>query len=696
MIESQVADQIFIRKLTEIILENLVNEKFGIKELLHESGMSYYNLSRRLHSINKRTINQFIREVRLEKALEMLKNGRLTASEVAYNVGFSSPAYFNKCFNEYFGYPPGKVKKAEAVAQVELIPVLSGEADKRSTNRRVIAYALTGILFLIILFLLFKKTILNDKNVNDINQEVKTANSIAVLPFKNLSDSAGNQYFVDGIMEDILTLLCRVRDLRVVTRTSVEQFRNSTMSTSEIAEKLKVNYLVEGCVQKSGNIFRLWVQLIDAKNGQHLWAEVYNEPYSTDIFRFQSRVAKRVAASLDAIIIPNDQKIIDAEPTKDMRARKFAMKASEMGSKWWETRDDQYLRIASNYLDEALKLDPGYLNAKAGKGIVYLNGGRYDSARIYFVDVLKTDPENRGALDGIGTLYMYTNKNDSAVKYFQKQVEVSPNDPWANFNLGQELIFGQNKVIDGLPFIQKAYDLGGSSNASIIMNIGNAYIVIGDYPKALKYLRETLLLEPSWCGMVQSYCNLLFIQGNYQESLNFLDSIGKFSPCDNACDIMRFYYHVSYKDFRKAEEYLKKAINTDRDYYSWEKGCYDVYFNYLLIETGRKSEALTGLRNSIKNYEADIQKSYGLETARARLKLAASFAMLGENDEALEYLSQLEKYGLFEFPITLSFPGFDSLRNDPEFKAIVKRIEDQRAAVREKIREMEESGELHL
>jgi len=89
-------------------------------------------------------------------------------------------------------------------------------------------------------------------------------------------------------------------------------------------------------------------------------------------------------------------------------------------------------------------------------------------------------------------------------------------------------------------------------------------------------------------------------------------------------------------------------------------------------------------------------KINGVQLSIVRLKLAASYAMLGENEKALEYLSQLEKFGLFEYPITLTFPGFDNLSNDPEFKAVVKRIEDQRAAVREKVREMEDSGELNL
>lgn len=114
MTESLSPDQVFIKRLADIILENLGNENFGVKELAVESGMSLYSLSRKLHSINRKTVNQFVREVRLHKALEMLQNDEHTASEVAFKTGFGSASYFNKCFHEFFGYPPGKVKKGSA------------------------------------------------------------------------------------------------------------------------------------------------------------------------------------------------------------------------------------------------------------------------------------------------------------------------------------------------------------------------------------------------------------------------------------------------------------------------------------------------------------------------------------------------------------------------------------------------------
>ena len=148
MTEHLSRDQILIRKLTEIILANLENENFGVKELANESGISQYRLNRRLRSISNKTISQFINETRLRKALEMLQNEELTAAEVSYKVGFSSPAYFTKCFHEFFGYPPGKIKNAENSFINEINPIRSiPEKEQKRFSQRTIFYLVAGILF---------------------------------------------------------------------------------------------------------------------------------------------------------------------------------------------------------------------------------------------------------------------------------------------------------------------------------------------------------------------------------------------------------------------------------------------------------------------------------------------------------------------------------------------------------------------
>ncbi len=162
MIDPADKDQIFIGKLSEIILANLGDENFGAKELADQSGVSQYTLSQVLHSITGKAINQFIRETRLQKALEMLQNEEVTASEVAYKVGFSSPTYFNTCFNDFFGFPPGQVKKSIYGNNQELnsYKVKARQEQKRGIRKTLIIIS-SCILSVAIIAFLFYNFIIN-------------------------------------------------------------------------------------------------------------------------------------------------------------------------------------------------------------------------------------------------------------------------------------------------------------------------------------------------------------------------------------------------------------------------------------------------------------------------------------------------------------------------------------------------------
>jgi AraC-like DNA-binding protein len=149
------SDQQFITRITDIILENLKDENFGVKKLAILSGISRSTLNHKLQSILHKNLNQFIRELRLQKALEMLQNESITASEVAFKVGFSSPAYFNKCFHEFFGYPPGRVEKNGSYNNESnaFTGYISSLLDKISA-RLAISITVNTILILVILILI--------------------------------------------------------------------------------------------------------------------------------------------------------------------------------------------------------------------------------------------------------------------------------------------------------------------------------------------------------------------------------------------------------------------------------------------------------------------------------------------------------------------------------------------------------------
>jgi TolB-like protein len=150
----------------------------------------------------------------------------------------------------------------------------------------------------------------------------KLEKSVAILPFKNDSPDEENTYFINGIMEEVLNNLQKIKDLRVISRTSVEQFRNQAKPILEIAKELGVNYIVEGSAQKYGNSFRLRTQLIMAEQESHLWGESYQQRLSEaeDIFRIQSEVAESIAKELRAVITPEEKDLIEKVPTNELEA----------------------------------------------------------------------------------------------------------------------------------------------------------------------------------------------------------------------------------------------------------------------------------------------------------------------------------------------------------------------------------------
>jgi TolB-like protein len=145
--------------------------------------------------------------------------------------------------------------------------------------------------------------------------------SVAVLPFQNRSDAATDRYFVDGMHDDILTQLAKIAALKVIARTSVEQFRDTRLTTRQIGTKLGVRTVLEGGVQRVGDRVRINVQLIDARDDSHLWAETYDRMLTAaNVFAIQSEVAAAVAAALETTLTPAEQRRVDSVPTRSLEA----------------------------------------------------------------------------------------------------------------------------------------------------------------------------------------------------------------------------------------------------------------------------------------------------------------------------------------------------------------------------------------
>lgn len=340
--------EVFVKKLTGIVLANLHNDNFGVNDLAMEAGLSRSAVHRRLWVIKRQNISQFIREIRLKRAMELLQLHTCHASEIAYKVGFRSPAYFNKCFHDYYGYPPGEVMKraftedravirpdavepateefparepvpeegltresltevpapeGQAVSGRSPISLLTIRKAGRWQRRDKVTLVSAAAMFIFALTWLLNHNFVNETDISGLSGSRDNDISIIVLPFKNFSDDPGNQYFADGIGEDILNHLCNITTFRVASRTSADQFREGNLSAPEIARKMNVSHVLEGSVRRQDHKVRVNVQLIDARRDRHLWSENYDRQM-TDVFAIQSDIAINVVRELQSILTP--------------------------------------------------------------------------------------------------------------------------------------------------------------------------------------------------------------------------------------------------------------------------------------------------------------------------------------------------------------------------------------------------------
>src|SRR5213082_2386394 len=188
--------------------------------------------------------------------------------------------------------------------------------------------------------------------------------SIAVLPFENLSEEKANAYFADGMQDEILINLARIADLKVISRTSVMQYKTDAQrNLREIGQQLGVAFLLEGRVQRAANRVRVNAQLIDSRNGANVWAQTYDRDLA-DVFAIQSEIAKTIAGQLQAKLSPNEKKAIEQPPTTDLaafdlysRAKSLLLKAA------FSATYEPDLRKAIDLLDEAVKRDPSFFDA---------------------------------------------------------------------------------------------------------------------------------------------------------------------------------------------------------------------------------------------------------------------------------------------------------------------------------------------
>ena len=294
--------------------------------------------------------------------------------------------------------------------------------------------------------------------------------SIAVLPFENLSEEKANAFFTDGVQDEILTHLAKIADLKVISRTSVMQYKSGApRNLREIGQQLGVAHVVEGSVQRAANKVRVNAQLIDARTDAHLWAQTYDRDLA-DVFAIQSEIAKAIADQLQAKLSPNEKKAIEQPPTTDLAAFDLYSRAkSLLLTAGFSATSEPDLRKAIELLDEAVKRDPSFFDAYcqlayAHEYLYAVRGFDHTPARLALAEAA-LQAATRLRPDAAEThlaraQYLYYGLRDYAGALAELEIarRALPNDPRL-FELTGYILRRRGQQEEGLQNLQRAVEL---------------------------------------------------------------------------------------------------------------------------------------------------------------------------------------------------------------------------------------------
>ncbi len=670
----------FLQHLNEIIEANLSNDKFGIEELSREMGMNRMSLYRKIKSSTNKSGSQFIRELRLEKGKELLENEDITVSEVSYRVGFGSPTYFSKCFRDYFGVAPGELRNQEPVIE----PV--NEPEEKPEEHIPKKLKRTNILIgmVVLLFVLIPVSVFIARNIT-LSKKAIEDKSIAVLPFKYLSDDPEKQYLSDGLMDAVLTKLSKIKDLRVVSRTSVEQYRESDKTSKVIGQEQNVAYVLEGSFQKENDVVRLILQLIKTRDENHVWANIYDRQWK-DIFTVQSEVAETVATQLQAIITPQEQQLIRKAPTTNLTAYDFYERGIDVLEKYenGNKRDSIDLKKAQQHFQKALELDSTYALAYTGLAAVsywkyywknFMSETFMDSVLIYANKALVYDPQCAEAYLYRSRVYNQTSKKTEALKEIDKAIQINPND-YKAYKLRSDIFRYEQ---DYVGVISNWYEAMLRNHASpdylrIFCNI----LVNSGYPDlGRKYLQQALELDGDSASHLDWLATVEYSDGNFENAYQIAKRNSDYYKDLNRNNGLAGYCLMTGR--------IDEALNINLNMMERLKksGEMDMFipkdFAYCLLQKGRNKEAEFYINQTIQNYLEIIKLGRGHEDLySAQFDMAEIYAFSGEKEKAYQCLDIAIKQPLYPrwWVILYKYvPYFDSIRDEPRFQNILKDVE---------------------
>jgi adenylate cyclase len=382
--------------------------------------------------------------------------------------------------------------------------------------------------------------------------------SIAVLPFDNLSGDPEQEYFSDGVTEEIISALSKLEKLFVIAKNSTFTYKSKPVKVQQVSEELGVRYVLEGSVKKSENRVRITAQLIDALTGRHLWAERYDRDLK-DIFALQDEITKKIITALQVKLTEGEQATIHARGTRSLEVYLKVLQGRDL-ARHQNIEDNLKAR---QILEEALELDPNYAPTYRWLGGTHLMDvwlGSTKSPRDSLrraVELSKKGLSIDNSLGDshglLGSIYVLTKQYEKGLPELRKAADLDPNGADAHAHLAMGLLF-MDKSEEGILISKKAIRLNPMAPSWYLHNLAGIYRNIRNYEEALKWAEKAVKQEPKNILSRLVLCSIYSLMGRTEEARGEADEVMKLNP---KFSLKRFEKTLPYKNVEPKNRYIE-------------------------------------------------------------------------------------------------------------------------------------------
>jgi serine/threonine protein kinase/Flp pilus assembly protein TadD len=413
-------------------------------------------------------------------------------------------------------------------------------------------------------------------NSSDLEANVK---AIAVLPFNNISAEKESDYFSDGLTEELILNLSRLKDMRVVSRTTSMQYKGTTKGIRDIGRELGVRYIIEGSVRKFEDNLRITAQLIDVEKDAQLWAESYKGKLA-DVFNIQEKVSEQIVDALMVKLSPTEKVVITKRPTANAEAFDFNLRARN----YMYRQSKNNIQFAIQFFEKAIELDPRYAEAYAGMAEAYAvryayferNETLLNKALELSLIAIMYDPSLSEAYAALGLSYYYKGTFDEALTAVQKSIELDKNNFFAYWILGR-LYFTMDRDSEAINPLKKTIEI----NPDFYTAYGDLRMVyerLDDKKNrddivetAYNFYQRYLEQNPDDGRARIFYATILISRGELEAAKNETKMALELSPNDNVMMYNAVCKYAKIGDKALAIETLKKIIASGFEHYAWIK-----------------------------------------------------------------------------------------------------------------------------